>query len=397
MSPQELGAGLMVVGIGIPASLSCLYLLAASLLSARASPPKWIPRDMCFDVVIPAHNEARGIARTLDSLRRLNWYPQGFRLLVVADNCTDATAAIAASRGAVVLERSDALLRGKGYALAMAFARSRDDGWADAVIVVDADTEVSPNLLESIAARVEAGADAVQVHYGVLNLHDAWRTRLMAIALGAFHRVRSRARERLGLSCGIRGNGWSVTHALLERVPYQAFSLTEDIEYGIAIGLAGARVHYCDEAHVYGEMVADAASAATQRQRWEQGRYRLIRQWVRPLLHAAIARPSGVCLDLAIDLLIFPLSHVVIGILALAACSSLAALAYPRLLVGDWFAGACAASLVIYVLRGWRVSGVGWRGLRDLAWAPVFVLWKFLLGLRGKRSSEWLRTARKDP
>ncbi len=397
MSPQELGAGLIVVGIGVPASLSCLYLLAASLLSARVSFPKRIPRDMRFDVVIPAHNEAKGIARTLDNLRDLHWHPQGYRLLVVADNCTDATAAIAASRGAIVLERRDTQLRGKGYALAQAFASSRNDGWADAVIVVDADTEASPNLLESIAARIEAGADAVQVHYGVLNLHDAWRTRLMAIALGAFHGVRSRARERLGLSCGIRGNGWCVTHSLLERVPYLAFSLTEDIEYGIAIGLAGARVHYCDEAHVYGEMVVDASSAATQRQRWEQGRYSLIRHWMLPLLHAAFVRPSRVCLDLAVDLLIFPLSHVAVGILALAVFSSTAALAYPQLLVGDWFAFACAVSLVVYVLRGWRLSGVGWRGLRDLAWAPVFILWKVLLVLRGKRASEWLRTARKQP
>ena len=75
---------------------------------------------------------------------------------------------------------------------------------------------------------------------GVLNPQDSWRTRLMAIALASFHRVRSRARERLRLSCGIRGNGWCITHRLLREVPYRAYSLAEDIEYGIDLGLAGS-------------------------------------------------------------------------------------------------------------------------------------------------------------
>ena len=58
----------------------------------------------------------------------------------------------------------------------------------------------------------------------------------MAIALASIHKVRSRARERLGLSCGIRGNGWCVPHALLDEMPYHSFSLTEDLEFGIDLG-----------------------------------------------------------------------------------------------------------------------------------------------------------------
>lgn len=48
----------------------------------------------------------------------------------------------------------------------------------------------------------------MHVHYAVLNPAASWRTRLMSIALEAFHTVRFRGRERLGLSCGIRGSGW---------------------------------------------------------------------------------------------------------------------------------------------------------------------------------------------
>lgn len=394
--------GGMLFLLGIPAAFASLYLLAAALLSARPAKarPAAVPagdRRVRFDVIVPAHNEAAGIARTVENLRSLDWPADGFRILVIADNCSDATAAIAAAAGATVIERRDENLRGKGYALNYAFERSRRDGWAQAVVVVDADSEASANLLSSIAARLGNGAHAAQVHYGVLNPNAAWRTRLMSIALGAFHIVRSRARERLRLSCGIRGNGWCVTHDLLRRIPYEAYSLTEDIEYGVALGLQGERVHYADEAHVYGEMVTNSRSAASQRQRWEQGRFKLIRQHALPLFKAAASRPSAVCLDLGFDLLVLPLSYIALNIIALAILAGLSAVVDADLLSWLWVAAGCAACLVCYVLRGWWVSGVGWRGLPDLLWAPVYIVWKVFLAVAGRRATEWLRTERERP
>jgi cellulose synthase/poly-beta-1,6-N-acetylglucosamine synthase-like glycosyltransferase len=219
----------------------------------------------------------------------------------------------------------------------------------------------------------------------------------MSIALGSFHIVRSRARERLRLSCGIRGNGWCVTHDLLARVPYHAYSLTEDIEYGVALGLQGERVHYADEGHVYGEMVTNSRSAASQRQRWEQGRFKLIRQHALALFRAAAGQSSRVCLDLGFDLLVLPLSYIALNIVALAVLAGLSAFVDAHLLQWLWVAAACAACVACYVLRGWWVSGVGWRGLPDLLWAPVFIVWKIFLAVAGSRATEWLRTERERP
>ena len=389
--------GGMLFLLGIPAVLASLYLLAVALLSARPAAAHSSDRRRRFDVIVPAHNEEAGIARTVGNLRALDWPAEDFRILVIADNCSDATAANAAAAGATVIERQDANLRGKGYALNYAFERSLRDGWAEAVVVVDADSEASANLLNSIAARIGNGAHAVQVHYGVLNPNVAWRTRLMSIALGSFHIVRSRARERLRLSCGIRGNGWCVTHDLLARVPYHAYSLTEDIEYGVALGLQGERVHYADEGHVYGEMVTNSRSAASQRQRWEQGRFKLIRQHALALFRAAAGQSSRVCLDLGFDLLVLPLSYIALNIVALAVLAGLSAFVDAHLLQWLWVAAACAACVACYVLRGWWVSGVGWRGLPDLLWAPVFIVWKIFLAVAGSRATEWLRTERERP
>lgn len=382
--------------LAIPAVLACSYLLVMTLLSASLPVPACRARTLRFDVIVPAHNEAAGIARTVASVLALDWPADRFRLLVIADNCSDATAEVARAAGATVLERTDPGRRGKGYALEHAFAASAADAAADAVLVIDADSEVSANLLAACAARLEAGAAAVQVHNGVLNALAAWRTRLLTIAQGAFHIVRSRARARLGVSAGIRGNGWCVTHELLRRVPFHFYSLAEDLEYGVALGMAGVRVHYADEALANAEMLTRATAAGSQRRRWERGRFSLIRTQALPLLRAGLTRPSAVCLDLAFDLLVLPLSYVVLNVLALAGL----ALAWQWLghPAAAWLALslACAASLAAYVLRGWWLSGVGWRGLLDLAAAPFFLVWKLAVMLRPGGNS-WVRTERERP
>jgi cellulose synthase/poly-beta-1,6-N-acetylglucosamine synthase-like glycosyltransferase len=219
----------------------------------------------------------------------------------------------------------------------------------------------------------------------------------MAIAMTAIHQVRSRAREQLGLSCGIRGNGWCVTHALLQQLPYAAYSLAEDIEFGITLGLAGHRVWYVDEAAVAGLMVSSREAAQSQRERWEQGRWQLVRSRTAVLLLAALGSGGRVCLDLALDLLVPPLSQVAVLIVLLGSVAALASLFDPAFIVAWWLGLACAACLVLYVLRGWQLSGVGWRGGVDLLRAPFFVVWKLAVLLRARGAGAWVRTRREHP
>lgn len=389
-------AHLILAVLALPALAACSYLFFLSLLSARLPIPPACPRRMRFDVIVPAHNEACVIERTLASLRRLDWPADRFRALVVADNCDDATARLARAAGALVLERQDARLRGKGYALRLAFDHSREAGWADAVVVVDADTQVSPNLLLACATRIEAGAGAVQAHYGVLNPAESWRTSLMAIAHGAFHSLRSQARERLRLSCGLRGNGWCLTHQLLREVPYHAFSVTEDLEYGIALGLAGHRVHYAHEACAKADMESAEPVARHQRQRWEDGRFALIRTQTLALLREALRGRSRVCLDLALDLLVLPLSYVALNVAALIAAAFLAGLWQDSLHVWLWPAAISGAFLTLYVLRGWQLSQRGAAGLVDLLRAPFYILWKTGVLLRRHDRRRWVPTKRRS-
>jgi len=381
----------------LPSVLSSGYLLGATLLSRKPRTPDAMPPTRRFRFVVPAHNESAGIASTVASLLSVDYPKELFEVVVVADNCSDDTADRARAAGASVLERKHDQLRGKGYALHYAFEQTPAE--VDALVVIDADTLVSPNILRAFAARRERGANAVQADYAVRNPHASWRTRLIAVAFGSFHIVRSRAREALALSCGLRGNGMCFSRELLQEVPHDAFSVVEDVEYGIRLGEAGHRVHYADEAHVYGEMVSTAKAAASQRRRWEEGRRDLVRRHAKRLLRAGIEKRDRVLFDLGLDLIIPPLSR-----LAMMATGGLLASAAAWLLVevpglGLVAFGFSLASLGTYVFRGWMVSNTGARGLFDLAFAPVYVLWK--AGLRVSKperaTSSWVRTKREEP
>jgi cellulose synthase/poly-beta-1,6-N-acetylglucosamine synthase-like glycosyltransferase len=383
--------------LGAPAILASSYLFVATILSWRLPLPGASQRTRRFDVIVPAHNEAAVITRTVVSLRKITWPASLYRIIVIADNCSDQTADLALQAGALVLERSSSVERGKGYALRFGFNHCLREGWSDAIVVVDADSEVSSNLLEAFASRLDRGAEAVQSHYGVLNPNASWRTRLITVAKGAIHILRSRARERLRLSCGIRGNGWCVTHELLKKVPYEAYSLTEDLEYGLDLGMAGYRVFYADEARADGEMVSGTAAATNQRRRWEYGRFHLVRTRTLPLLRAAARSRSLMRLDLALDLMVMPLSYLVINIVAFGFCAWLSSQYDPSNRYALWVFFACIFAVFLYVLRGWQLSGVGWRGLGDLIWAPFFITWKLWSILGRKNPKEWVRTDRERP
>lgn len=381
---------------------AALYLGYLTLLSwPRKQAPYGVPLTR-FAFVVPAHNEEINIAGTVESLLKVD-YPEDFRrVIVVADNCNDRTAARALAAGAEVWQRQHATLRGKGYALEFAFNNILHQNVTDAVVVVDADTVVSKNLLRAFDARIVAGAKALQAEYGVSNPLASWRTRLMTVALAMFHRLRNLARERLNVSVGLRGNGMCFTTQLLRTIPHKAFGLVEDVEYGIALGLAGERIVYAEEASVLGEMVSGGAGAVTQRRRWESGRLALAKAQLPVLARAAVKQKSRILTDLAIDLAVPPLSYLGLGItiglvLERWIWSQQAGVWGPA--VGGWCAAAVALSL--YVIRGIFLSNLGMQAVVAMAMAPIYIVWKLLLmrpakwfGARG--NDAWIRTRRES-
>ena len=102
--------------------------------------------------------------------------------------------------------------------------------------------------------------------------------------------------------------------------------------------------------------------------------------------------------DLAADLLVPPLSSLVVATVVGAAASAALAIVTLRPNLGLLFFGASGVFLAVYAVRGWQVSGTGARGLMSLAYAPIYIAWKATLPLRRTRkgpTGAWIRTARR--
>jgi hypothetical protein len=314
--------------------------------------------------------------------------------VVIADNCSDATATVARSAGATVWERSDRTLRGKGHALAWALDRLLGTpSRPDAVAVVDADCEVSANFLRTIESRIAAGAKAVQVDYRVSNPAESPTAALRYAGYALVNSVRPLAKSRLGASAGLVGSGMAFSSEVLERLPWQAFSLTEDAEYHLALVASGERVVYAPEAVVTSAMPVARADTKDQRTRWELGRSTLARAWLRRLAVRAIRERDLSAAMTAVELVLPSQS-----VLAAATTTSLGASLILRDRVLLAAATLTMAGQAAYVFGGLLVAKAPIEVYRALALAPALVLDG--LAIHGtiwtrRAPQEWIRTPRR--
>lgn len=387
--------------VGVPAALAGGYVGTLTLASRRHHPPTGTDRSVRFAFVVPAHNEAFGITETIASLRAVDYPRHAFRIVVIADNCTDDTAAVARSAGAQVIERTDDARRSKGFALSDVLPRILDDEALDAVVIIDADSVVSSNILAAAAGRIAAGEHALQIRHGVRNAVDSWRTELLAVAFACFHDVRSAGREEFGLSCGLRGNGMVFTRHALTVAPHRASSLVEDLEHGFDLADAGIRVAYVGEASVLAEMANTETGSESQRDRWEKGRAQFRpRAW--STLGRGIRSGDRSKIDLAADVLVPPLGTVAAMTVASVGLAASVSVLRRRWDLATLPAAIAVAGLGLHVAEGWRVSGTGRRGLAALTHVPGYVFWKLRrTGSRGVSvlstgvaSDQWVRTTR---
>jgi len=118
--------GIILVGIGsvILEMLSNLRLLHPEYLEINAYLRQDPLHSTTIIAVVPAHNEADNLPVTLPALMQQTRPPD--RIIVVADNCTDETAAVARSLGAEVIETVNNADR-KAGALNQAFSQLRQD------------------------------------------------------------------------------------------------------------------------------------------------------------------------------------------------------------------------------------------------------------------------------
>ncbi|MBC8133092.1 MAG: glycosyltransferase family 2 protein, partial [Deltaproteobacteria bacterium] len=379
----------------LPEAIVLIETLGALLPRARPRKPAEgsAPR---MAVLIPAHNEAPQIATTVRSLGAQLGVRD--RLIVIADNCADETAAVARSAGATVIERQDAERRGKGFALTFALEYLDGDP-PDVVVVVDADCHVSAGGLPLLAGLAATFNTPIQAEYLIQSPpHPTPVTVVSGLAVLIRNRVRQTGLNRLGLPCHLAGSGMAFPWKVLREAPAMGSELVEDLVLGIQMALTGHAALFCPEVRVTSELPDNKDAAMSQRRRWEHGQLYTLAKYFPRLVGAGLARGQAGLLGLGFDLMVPPLALLVMLQVAILTVAVAAGVIGLTSFLPAALAGGGVAILGIAIGAAWLVFGRQIAPLRYALFIPFYVLWKIplylSLALRGKQKT-WERTARR--
>ncbi len=347
-------------------------------------------------VVVPAHNEGHGIVPTLqDIVRQMT---DGDRLVVVADNCTDDTAEVAHAHGAQVLVRDEPAKRGKGYAMAWAVDHLAQDP-PDFVLFVDADCRLQPEFLKPMLLCCSRYRQPVQALYLMTRPEGASdRQRVSEFAWRVKNWVRPLGLSRLGWPVQLMGTGMMFPWNVIRSAPLASGNIVEDLKLGLDLALQGHPVRFLPTARVSSQFAATDRGTDSQRQRWIGGHLALIWTYAPRLVARGLLDRRAELLILGLDLLVPPISLLVLMAGAVLLVTALTALAVGAI-----------APLVLAASNVMAIAGIlgatWWRFGRDILPPSCF---GSLLGEAASRirlyrtlarggPSAWVRTDRGRP
>jgi cellulose synthase/poly-beta-1,6-N-acetylglucosamine synthase-like glycosyltransferase len=391
----SLALAILATFTAVPAIVLLIEVLAAMARPQRNEPLRVVPTlPRRLAVIVPAHNEGSELIPTLRDVKAQ--LRVGDRLLVVADNCSDDTAAIAAAEGAEVVERRDQTRIGKGYALDWGLQHLSQDP-PDVVIVIDADCRATADAIRQLANTCATTGQPVQALY----LMTAPPTSGIGHQVAEFafrlkNWMRPLGLQALGLPCQLTGTGMAFPWQVIRSVNLGSGSITEDLTLGLDLAAAGHGPLFCQSARFNSVFPETRRGTDTQRQRWEQGHISTILQTAPRLIWAALAHRNLGLLALAIDVAVPPLAllgALLISILSLSAFVALLTGAVAALIIST-------LGIVAFAVAGflaWLQHGRDVLPVRAFVLVPRYILWK--LGIYGTIASrrgpqQWIRTDR---
>lgn len=376
--------------------IDLLFVVEAGTGLARKRWQEWQTPQGKTAIIVPAHNEAAGIRRVLTEM--LDAAGDQIDIVVVADNCSDETARIARDLSVTVIERFDASLRGKGYALAFARDHLRAAP-PTTVVIMDADCRTDHHSLNALVGASQQLQRPVQAVY----LMEPFRTAGAIVQLSSFafllkNLVRQRGLQRLAGSVHLTGTGMALPWRLFNGADLATAHIVEDIRLGMELARQGFHPQLVEESRVW-SFHADQSSTIAQRSRWEGGFLSFARATAPAVLGDALRLRSVRALCAGLDLLIPPLALVAM----LNGAALLAALLLAAFGLTSWlpaFAIAIVGLLAgIVVLAAWWREGREFLSSASLLSLPLYALWKVPMYLKLVRSGapkQWQRTDRHD-
>ena len=261
-----------------------------------------------YAAIISARNESAVIGRLIRTLKEQDYPSELLDVIVVADNCTDNTAEVARSAGAIVYERFNKVQVGKGYALDYLFKHifeEQGEDAYDAFFVFDADNIVDPQFVREMNKMYDTGEYSALTSYrNSQNFCANWISAGYALWFLRESRFLNRPRTRLGVNCAVSGTGFLISADVLrEEGGWNYHLLTEDIEFSIASAVRGRKIGYCGNAIIYDEQPEHFRQSWDQRLRWSKGFYQVDAKYTGALLRGCTrgGKAGMSCYDMLTD------------------------------------------------------------------------------------------------
>ena len=382
--------------LAVPVTVLLLEVAAAIALPKRGLPSSRASRRP-LAVLVPAHNESAGLLPTIADIRAQLRAED--RLLVVADNCVDDTAAIAAAAGAEVIERNDPSRIGKGYALDWGLRHLSSDP-PEIVIIVDADCRLSGETITSLATTcIETGRPTQALDLMTAPERSSPNHQVAEFAWRVKNWVRPLGLSNLHLPCQLMGTGMAFPWELIRSAKLASGQIVEDLRLGLDLASVGTPPIFCPAAVVTSRFPQSAEGTGSQRQRWEHGHIQTIVTSVPRYIGAAIARRDLGLFVLTLDLAVPPLALLGLLVSALLAVTGFAAV-FGVSSTGFLVSLASFLALALSIFLCWLTYG------RDiLPFASFLSLGTYVLGKAGLYRrlllrgfvTQWIRTDREKP
>lgn len=381
-----------LLGILLLDSALRAWLMLVRWVSAPAPEPCPTGTAAAIAVVIPAHDEASVIG---DTVARLRLQTPASGLFVIADSCTDGTAAVARQAGAVVWERNEPGEKGKGAALRWFLnAASQQLEDFDAIAVFDSDSVVDEGFLRRACAALAQGAKVAQGFVEPLS-GGSPTADLAAYSEILSQRIDDMARARLGWPIQLRGTGMVFRRQTLRALLPHLQTKAEDVEMSLLLTAQGQPVRFIPDAVVGDPKPAGARGIATQRARWQQGQREVLQRHVRLVLRLFFSGQPGQ-ISMVLATLLKPKTLVFLLKGLWLALSLLLPPAPPGLHCGvAALAGLALSTDLAYYVVGLSLVEKPGRYARALVQAPLYpAMWLWSLILSLVSTNPWLSVRR---
>jgi len=388
---------LLVVGTVLVSGYYWILAIFALTARKRGIHPKSPDRPI-FIILIPAHNEEQVLGKTLAALKKLDYPQDRYQVVVIADNCTDETARVARENGCICFERTDFRNRGKGQALAWAFAQL-DSAIFDAILVLDADCFIDLHALTVFGWYLDHGWMVLQSRNAGSNPDDSSMSYAVAVGNLLENDFFYAPKSRLGLAVLLRGTGFVLARKVLASFPWRASSITEDIEYSASLIRNRIPIHFIPEVEVKSKFPTSASQLDVQRRRWAEGNIGFGKKNALGLIWNGFLGGNWRLVDAGWTFLVLSKPLVLSSVLAALGLSILCIwLAPGRISVALLSIGLMVAgSMLTYFSLGIYRLGVDPHRIGLLCRAPLVVLRLVLIALRslaGRGTNTWVRTPR---